>query len=113
MKKILAMAILAMGMLAISCDKQKALDTIMNDPQMKSYIMGEMLKSETTKAVLADSIFADRQIADNYLNKLISNEYSRADVLSRILRADPTGNWIITKLAEDPNLAAKMRALPK
>ena len=112
-KKIVAIAILAVGVLAISCDRQKALDKIMADPQMKSYIMGEMLKNPVTKAQLADSIMADRQLTDTYLNKLVSNEYARADLLSRVLRVDPTGAWIIGKLAEDPTLKSKMKEASK
>jgi hypothetical protein len=112
-KKAIAITLLAVGLLAVSCNRQKALDRIMADPQMKSYIMGEMLKSETTKAQLADSIFADRTITDQYINKLVANEYTRTDLFNRCLRNDPTGDWIIGKLAEDPNLKAKMKEMSK
>jgi hypothetical protein len=112
-KKIVALAILAIGILAVSCDRQKALDKIMADPQMKSYLMGEMLKSESTKAQLADSIFADRQIMDGYLNNLVSNEVTRTDLLNRIIKADTTGNWIFDKLSADPDFAARIKPAKK
>lgn len=113
MKKVVAITILVLGVMSVSCDRQKALDRVLSDPQMKTYIMGEMLKNEQTKAQLADSIFADKQITDSYLNDLVANENSRTDLLNRCLRADTTGDWIIGKLAENPNLAAKMRQIPK
>jgi hypothetical protein len=113
MKKLIAITLLTLSLLSINCDRQKALDRVIADPQMKSYLLGEMLKSEGTKAQLTDSIFADTMITGRYLDKLISDENGRADLLNKMLRADPTGDWIIKKLSEDPNLAAKMRQLPK
>jgi len=112
-KKAIAITLMALGLLAVSCNRQKALDRIMADPQMKSYIMGEMLKSETTKAQLADSIFADRAITDQYIDRLVANEYTRTDLFNRCLRNDSTGSWIIGKLAEDPVRKAKMKEMSK
>jgi hypothetical protein len=112
-KKVLVIAVLTLGTLLIACDKQKALDRILADPQMKSYILTEVMKSEQTRAQLADSIFADKTMTDRYLNQLVANEYARSDLFSRILKADPTGNWIISKLAEDPNLKSAMRQASK
>jgi hypothetical protein len=108
-KKVIALTILAIGVLAVSCDRQKALDKIMADPQMKTYIMGELLQSEATKAQLADSVFADRQIMDSYLNNLVSNEITRTDLLNRIIKTDTTGNWIFDKLSADPDFAARIK----
>jgi hypothetical protein len=112
-KKVITIGILALAVLAVSCDRQKALNRIVEDPQMKSYILGEMLKNGDTKAQLADSIFADKAITDMYLEKLISDENARADLLDRIIRNDTSGAWIIGKLAQDSTLASKMRQLPK
>jgi hypothetical protein len=108
-KKIVALTILAVGILAIGCDRQKALDKIMADPQMKSYIMGQMLKNETIKAQLADSVFADQQIMNAYLNKLAANEITRTDLLNRILQADTSGTWIFDKLSADPDFAVRIK----
>ncbi len=113
MKKLIAITILALAMFAISCDRQKALDRVMADPQMKNYLMGEMLKNETTKAQLTDSIFADTMITSRYLDKLISDENARTDLFNRMLRVDPTGDWLIRKLSENPDIKTKMRQLPK
>jgi hypothetical protein len=112
-KKVITIAILALGLLAISCDRQKALNRIMEDPQMKNYILGEMLKNGDTKAQLADSIFADEAITDMYLEKLISNDNARADLLNRMLRSDTSEAWIIGQLSADSSIVAKMRKLPK
>ena len=46
MKKHIFIAVMGLGLLIVACDKQRALDKILADPQMKTYIMGEIMKSE-------------------------------------------------------------------
>jgi hypothetical protein len=112
-KKIILIVILLSIAFGFACSRQKALDRIMADPQMKAYILSEAMKTETTKAQLADSIFADKNITGKYISQLVANEYSRNDLLNRMLQSDPNGDWIIGRLAENPTLKEKMRALPK
>lgn len=109
MRKIVLIAILVLGTFFVGCDKQKALDSILNDPQMKSHILQQMLGDETSRAEMADSVLADTLITDVYLNGLVENEVSRGELLERILVVDSTGEWITAKLAEDPDLKRQMR----
>ena len=113
MKKVIVIAILAIGAIAIGCNKQEALNKILADPQMKGYIMTEMLKTEVTRAQLADSIFADRNLTDKYLDRLESDEYSRADLLNRMIKYDPNGQWIVGKLTQNDNIKNTMKAAVK
>ena len=113
MKKIIVLAILALGTFVVGCNRQQALNKIMADPQMKGYIMTEMLKTEVTRAQLADSIFADKNLTDKYLDRLVSDEYSRADILNRMLKYDPSGTWIVGKLDQNDNIRNTMKAATK
>lgn len=114
MKKGLVIVILMMGAIIVGCSKQRALDSILADPQMKSYLVSEMLKSEETRAQIADSLFADMTLTDRYLDRLISNDFTRSDLLNRMLKADTTGgDWIVGKLAEDSNIKSKMKQASK
>lgn len=108
MKKVVLIAILALGTFFVGCDKQKALDSILADPQMKSHILQQMLADETSRAEMADSILADMEITDAYLDGLVENEVSRNDLLKRILAVDSTGEWITAKLAENPDIKRQM-----
>ncbi len=112
-KKVVLIAILALGTFLVACDKQKALDSILADPQMKSHILQQILADETSRAELADSILADTLITDVYLNGLVENEVSRGELLERILVVDSTGEWITAWLAEDPDLKRQMRKASK
>ena len=112
-KKVVLIAILTLGTFLVSCDKQKALDSIMADPQMKSHILQQMLVDETSRAEMADSILADTEITDAYLDGLAENDASRNDLLERILAVDSTGEWITARLAENPDIKRQMRKVAK
>lgn len=109
MKKLIIIAVLGCGLLLVACDKQKALDRILADPQMKTYIMGEIMKSEQTKSQIADSLFADPAITGAYLSRLVQNEYSREDLLRRIMQVDTSGQWTVSILAEDARFKERMK----
>jgi hypothetical protein len=112
-KKLIVIVFLGVGMIFAACDRQRALDKIMADPQMKSYILTEIMKFEQTKAQLADSLFADKALTDAYLGRLVQNEYTREDLLIRIMKADTSGQWIVTKLADEPRFREPMKAVSR
>jgi hypothetical protein len=113
MKKHIFIAVMGLGLLIVACDKQRALDKILADPQMKTYIMGEIMKSEQTRAQIADSLFADPVLTSAYLNRLIQNQYSREDLLRRIMQVDTSGQWTVSILAEDPRFKNQMKLVSK
>ncbi|OGC89470.1 MAG: hypothetical protein A2W25_16605 [candidate division Zixibacteria bacterium RBG_16_53_22] len=113
MKKHIIIAVLGFGLMVVACDKQRALDRILADPQMKTYIMGEIMKSEQTRAQIADSLFADPILTSAYLNRLVQNQYSREDLLRRIMQVDTSGLWTVSILAEDPRFKNQMKQASK
>jgi len=112
-KKLIVVAVLGIGLLIVACDKERALDKILADSQMKSYIMGEIMKSEQTRAQIADSLFADPILTSAYLNRLVQNDITREDLLRRIMQADSTGQWTVSILAEEPRFKDKMKQASK
>ena len=109
MKRFFLLAILSLALISTACDRQKAVKSIVEDPQMKSYILSELLTDQQTKAQLADSIFADPMVIDKFVEHMASNEISRAQLLDKILQSDTSGQWLLSKLAADPNMKAKMK----
>ena len=109
MKRVVLIALMALLTIIVGCDKQKALDSIMADQQMRSYLLQQMLSDETSRAEMADSIMNDNSITGAYLTGLVENELSRNDLLNRMITADTTGEWIVGKLAENPALKASMK----
>lgn len=113
MKRTILITVLAFGTIVVACSRQKALDRILADPQMKSYLLSEMLKSQPIRAELADSIFADNTIVNKYLDGLVGNDISRDDLLNRMLRVDPSGEWIVNKLVQNDNIKQYMKKVTK
>jgi PBP1b-binding outer membrane lipoprotein LpoB len=109
-KRVIFVVILAITLMLVGCSKQRALDQVMEDSDMRSYLLQQMLADEGTRAEMADSILNDSEITDAFLSGLVENELERTDLLDRILVVDSTGEWITGKLAENPDLKAKMRA---
>jgi hypothetical protein len=108
-KRVLLLAILSFSVIIMACDKQKAVKSIIEDPQMKTYILSEMLADQQTRAMLADSIFADPLVIDKLMGHIIANETLRAGLIDKILQADTSGQWLLAKLTSDPSLKAKMK----
>lgn len=109
-KRTVLIAVLILGLALIACDKQSALDKIIKeDPEYRANIMGKLLAYEDTRYELADTIFADEQILAARMESMCQNERSREMLLRYVLAADSTGEWIIGKLAENPDIKQKMR----
>jgi hypothetical protein len=112
-KRILLLAILSLALISTACDKQKAVKSIVEDPQMKSIILSQLLGDQQTKAQLADSIFADQIVIDKLVAHMAQNELTRTQLLDNILQADTSGQWLLAKLAADPNMKLKMKEAVK
>lgn len=109
MKRVVLIAVMALLTIIVGCDKQKALDSILDDPQMRSHLLQQMLADETSRAEMADSILNDKVITDAYLTGLVENELSRNDLLNRIIAIDSTGEWTVGKLAENADIKKVMK----
>ncbi|MEE9554099.1 MAG: hypothetical protein V3W18_07340 [candidate division Zixibacteria bacterium] len=113
MKRVVLIAVLALLTIIVGCDKQKALDSILADPQMRSHLLHQMLSDETSRAEMADSILNDVTITDVYLSGLAENELSRIDLLERLIAVDSTGEWTVGKLAENAEIKKVMKKASK
>lgn len=110
MKKTVLLSVLILGMAFIACDSRSALDKIIQeDPEYRAYIMGRLLSYDDTRSALADTIFADEELFSARMDSMCQVDRSREMLLRHILAADTTGEWIVGKLAENPDIKQKMR----
>ena len=110
MRKLFLVTVILVGILVAGCGKQSALETILQDPGARSHLMGQLLAFEDTRAEVADSIFADNELITARLSGYSEDELKREVLLGHILAADSTGEWIIAKLVENPDMKKKMRS---
>jgi len=112
-KRIVLIAIPALLTIMVSCNRQKALDRIIADPQMRSYLLQQMLADQTSRAEMADSILNDNKITDAYVKGLVDNEISRDALLQKFIAIDTTGTWIVGKLSENPEVMKEIKKAAK
>jgi hypothetical protein len=108
-KKVLLISVLMIGLLAVACDKQGALERILEEPATKSYILQQMFADEATRAEMADSTFANVEIMNAYLTKLATSDDGKSRLLSFLVAADTTGEWICERLAENDEIKKAMK----
>ena len=108
-KSILIVLLIAVSVIW-GCSRESALNQIIQDPGSRDYLMGQLLTHEDIRAALADTIFADQAILSAHLDSLCQVDKTREMLLDHILAADTTGEWIIGKLAENPEFKREMRS---
>jgi len=113
LKKALLIAVLMFGLMIIACDKQGALESILQDPGAKSYILQQMFEDEVIRAEMADLTFADAEIMNGYFTKLAESDEGKSRLLAFLVAADSTGEWITTTLAENPEIKKAMKSASK
>jgi hypothetical protein len=110
-KKTVLFLIVILALSLFGCSKESALDRIIQeDPEYRANILGKLLSYEDTRQELADTIFADQEIFPARIDSMCQVERSREMLLQHILAADSTGEWIVGKLAENPDIKQKMRS---
>lgn len=110
-KKTVFLVILTMAISAIiiGCDQQKALDQILEKPEMKQYLMTQMMSDQSVKdgitaEILADSVWVS-QIVTEY-GKTMAN---REQMLNTLLQYPGMGEIMLSKMAEDETLRKAMK----
>jgi hypothetical protein len=113
-KKAVLILVLISGLALMACDSRSALDKILQeDPEYRAYIMGELLSYDDVRAALADTVFADQDLFWPRIDSMIQVDRSREMLLDHVLAADTTGEWILSMLAEDPQIKQLMRQVSR
>jgi hypothetical protein len=110
MKKALVFFALlgAMVILIIGCDQQKALDQILQNPEMKAYMMTKMMQDTSVKAEITNELLADSAWVANLITRMSEQMSDRQMMLNALLSHEGMADIMLEKMAEDPALKAKM-----
>ena len=113
MKKIL-IAFLGVAVIAIllaGCDQQKALDQILENPEMKSYMMTKMMEDENIKAEITNQLLADSVWVASIVDRLSEQLSNRALMFEQLMGHEGMADMMLEKMAEDEALKAKMKEI--
>jgi non-ribosomal peptide synthetase component E (peptide arylation enzyme) len=115
MKKALVFFALlgVMAVLIIGCDQQKALDQILQNPEMKAYMMTKMMQDTSVKAEITNELLADSAWVAEIVNRMGEQMTDRQMMLNTLLSHEGMGEIMLEKMAEDPALKSKMAEIGK
>ena len=113
MKKIIVLVILLAAVLAImiGCSKQTALDQITKNPEMSKALMTKMMEDPNIRADITNQLLADTAWVSMIMDRLTEQMSNRELLLNKLLEHEGMGQIILAKLAEDPELVAKMKEI--
>ncbi|MCD6163045.1 MAG: hypothetical protein J7K40_11620 [candidate division Zixibacteria bacterium] len=113
MRKLLTLLLITLiaAVLFVNCDRRKAIDQILEKPEMKSYLMSKMLENETIKADITNQLFADTIWVSSTINRLTEQMDKRQVIFEKLLGYEGMSDMMLEKMAENPDLKKKMRAI--
>jgi hypothetical protein len=93
------------------CDRQKALDQILSNPETKAYLMSRMMEDEQIKSDMADQLLADTAWVKTIIDRLGEQAANRDLMLTELLSHDGMGEIMLEKMAENQDLKNKMKEI--
>jgi len=115
MKKVVVffIMVLAIGAIFVSCDQQKALDQVLQNPEMKTYMMTKMMQDEAIKTEMTNQLLADTAWVSSIIARLGNQMNYRETMMETLLSHEGMGEILLAKLAEDPQLKERMKEITK
>jgi hypothetical protein len=110
---IITLIIAAITAFLSGCDQQKAIDQILENPQMKSYLMGKMMEDEAIKADITNQLMADTAWVSSIVGQLAEQHNDRILMFEKLLEHEGMGEIMLEKMAEDPALKTKIKDIAK
>ena len=113
MRKVTILLVLAivMGVIFIGCDQQKAIDQILQKPEMKQYIMTKMMTDEGVKEEITAGVLADTAWVNLIMGEYAKQMSNREKMMNTLLSYPGMGEIMLTKMAEDENLKKSMKEI--
>jgi hypothetical protein len=107
------MIVLVAGLAFWGCSKQTGLDQIMQNPQMKTYLMGKMMDDQSVKMEMIDKLLADSAWVSAFVDRLSKQMVIRDAAIAKLIGIEGVKENLLNKMAEDPALLAQMKELAK
>ncbi len=108
---ILIILVSIVGAILVGCDQQKALDQILDNPEMKTYLMTQMMTDEGVKAEITTQVLADSAWVAQIVNEYSKTMANREIMMNTLLEFPGMGEIMLSKMAEDDNLKKSMKEI--
>ena len=110
---VFVILVLAVGAVMTGCDQQKALDQILQNPEMKAYMMTKMMGDAAIKEEITTQLLADTAWVSEIVTKLADQMSNREMMMNTLLSHEGMGEMMLEKMSEDPQLKDKMKEIGK
>ena len=102
---------LVVGAFFIGCDQQKALDQVLQNPEMKTYMMTKMMEDAAIKDEITNQLLADTAWVNSIVGRLAEQMSNREMMMNTLLAHEGMGMIMLEKMSEDAQLKEKMKEI--
>jgi len=113
LKKLMFIGVVIIGsaLLFSACDQKKALDQILENPEMKAYMMGKMLEDESIKTDMVNNLLADTTLTKTIIDRMMERLDNREYMFDKLLNHEGMIDLMLQKMVEDDELKKKNHQL--
>jgi len=108
---ILIILMMVFGAIFIGCDQQKALDQILDNPEMKKHLMTKMMSDESIKQEITTQVLEDSAWVSQIVTEYSKTMANRENMMNTLLEYPGMGKIMLSKMAEDEELKKAMKEI--
>ena len=97
----------------VSCDRQKMMDRLMQDPQAVDQLVKSITASPEALPKMMDSIFADKTSTGTLMDKIVGDPNLAGEMIGKLSANAVTSDQFLLNLMQDPEKVAKIKAMLK
>jgi hypothetical protein len=110
---LVAVCALALLFSAVSCDRQKMMDRLMQDPQAVDQLVKSITSNPDALAKMTDSILADTTSAGALMDRIIGTPSLSRKMIEKLAANAVTTDLFVLTLMEDPERVAQIKTMLK
>jgi len=97
----------------VSCDRQKMMDRLMQDPQAVDQLVKSIAGSPDALTKMVDSIFADSTSTGTVMDKIVGDPNLAGEMINKLAGNAVTSDQFLLTLMQDPERVAQIKTMLK
>jgi hypothetical protein len=97
----------------VSCDRQKMMDRLMQDPQAVDQLVKSITGSPEAMTKMMDSIFADSLSTGTVMDKIVGDPNLAGKMIGKLAENAVTADQFMLMIAQDPKKVQQIKAMLK
>ncbi len=97
----------------VSCDRQKMMDRLMQDPQAVDQLVKSITGSPEALTKMTDSIFADSMSTGKLMDKIVGDPNLAGQMISKLAANAVTADQFMLTMVQDPKKVEQIKTMLK